>query len=96
VSALNSARQRVPSSPDALLGVVRNLPGGVAGAALHPPIVAARAVFDLQDGLEKNVIGRVPVLALSRATEGGRVKGAEPSTTVGGLHVDRWVFSETP
>jgi hypothetical protein len=34
--------------PDVLLGrVVRNLPGAIAGAALHPPVVPARAVLDL-------------------------------------------------
>jgi hypothetical protein len=38
-------------SPDAL-GVVRNLPGGVAGAAGHPPVVPAPAVLGIQEDPE--------------------------------------------
>jgi hypothetical protein len=37
---------------------------------------------------EESEIGRVPVLALSRVAEGGRVKPVEPSTTVVGILED--------
>jgi hypothetical protein len=62
---------------------VRNLPGAIAGAALHPPVVPARTVPDLQDGPEESGISRVPVLARSRVAEGGWVKRVEPITTLG-------------
>jgi hypothetical protein len=42
-----------------------NLPAAFAGAALHPPVVPARAVPDLQDGPEESRIARVTVLALA-------------------------------
>jgi hypothetical protein len=51
------------TSPDAL-GVVRNLPCGVAGTALHPPMVPACALPDLQDDPEHGGIGRGGELAL--------------------------------
>jgi len=81
------------SSPDAL-GVVRNLTGGVAGAALHPPVVPARAVLDLQDGPEESRIARVTVLALPRVAEGGRVIGVEPNT--GGITVGKSIKGWPP
>ena len=67
--------------------VVRNLPAAFAGATFHPPVVPARALFDLQDDPEESGIARVSVLALPRVAKGGRVKGVEPSTTIGGLLV---------
>ena len=63
------------ASPDAL-GVVRNLPAGVASAALHPPIAPTRAVLDLQDDPQEDRIPRLAVLALARVAEGGRVIGS--------------------
>ena len=66
---------------------VRNLPAASAGVTLHPLVVPARAVPNLQDDPEESGIARVPVLALPRVAEGGRVKRVEPSTTVGGLLV---------
>ena len=75
------------SSPDAL-GVVRNLPACLAGAAFHPPVAPARAVPNLQDGPEESRIARGTVLALARVAEGRRVIGVEPSTAVSGLLVD--------
>jgi hypothetical protein len=74
---------RVNPSPDAL-GVVRSLPTAFAAAALHPPVVPARAVPNLLDDPEESRMARVTVLALPRVAEGGRVKGVEPSTMVGG------------
>ena len=56
-------------SPDAL-GVVRNLPGGVAGAALHPPVVPPSAVPDPQDDPEHGGIGRGGELAPTRVAAG--------------------------
>jgi hypothetical protein len=46
------------ASPDAPLGVVRNLPGRVADAARHPPVAPACAIIDLQDDPEESGIGR--------------------------------------
>ena len=74
------------SSPDAL-GVVRDLPPGVTGAAFDPPVAGARAVPNLQDDPQERRISRVMVLALARVAE-GRVIGVEPNTTVGKLLVD--------
>lgn len=51
------------SSPDAL-GLVRNLPSGVAGAALHPPVVPARDILDLKKDSEHGGIGRGDEIAL--------------------------------
>jgi hypothetical protein len=65
-------------SPDAL-GVVRNLPGAIAGAALHPRGVPAPPVLDLQEDPEESRIARVTVLALARVAEGRRVIGVEPT-----------------
>jgi hypothetical protein len=69
------------------LGVVRDLPAGVAGAALLPPVTSARAFPDLQDDPEDGGIGRVPVLAVARVAEGGGSQG-RADTTVGGLLID--------
>ena len=66
-----------------LRGVDRNLPAVIPGAAFHPPV--ALTVMNPQDGPEDCGIGRVPVLALPRVVEGGRVRGSSPSTTVGGV-----------
>jgi hypothetical protein len=75
------------SSPDAL-GVVRNLPGGVADAALHPAVVPARAVPDPQDDPESGGIGLVGELALRQVAAGLRIERVEPNTTVGAVLVD--------
>jgi hypothetical protein len=69
-------------------GVVRNLPAEFAGATFHPPVAAARAVPNLQDGPEESRVARVTVLARARVAEGGRIIGVEPNTTVGGLLID--------
>ena len=45
------------SSPDSLRGVMWNLPGGIASAAVHPPVVSARPVLDFQDDPEHGGIG---------------------------------------
>src|SRR5918992_2198327 len=76
------------SLPDVFRGEVGNLPAAVAGAALHPPVAAARAVPNLQDGPEQSGIARVPVLALPRVARGRWVERVEPSATVGGLLVE--------
>ena len=60
-----------------------NLPGRVAGAALHPPLVPARAVPNLQDGPEESRIARGNGARTARVAEGGRVIGVEPNTTLG-------------
>jgi hypothetical protein len=78
-------RDALPRLVTDALGVVRNLPGAFAGAALHPPVVPARAVPNLQDGPEESGIARVTVLALTRMAEGERVIGVEPNT--GGITV---------
>jgi hypothetical protein len=70
-------------SPDAL-GEVRNLPAAFVGATFHPLVALARAVPNLQDGVEESMIARVTVLAQACVAEGGRVIGVEPNTTVGG------------
>jgi hypothetical protein len=64
---------------------VRNLPAGVAGAALHPPVVPARAVLDLQEELEHGGIGLGGELALPCVAAGLRIERVEPNTTVDGL-----------
>jgi hypothetical protein len=78
-------RQRGSSSPDALLGVVWNLPGGVTGVALHAPVVRAQAVLDLQDVPEHSGFGLGGELALPRVAAGLRVERVEPSAA-GGRH----------
>jgi hypothetical protein len=69
-------------------GVVRNLPAAFAGATFHPPVAPARAVLDLQDEPDESRIARVPVLALARVAEGGRVIGR---VSHGGNHLRRIV-----
>jgi hypothetical protein len=66
------------SSPDAL-GVVRNLPGGVAGATFHLPVVLARAVFDIPDDPEHGSIRLGGDLKLSQVPRRRRVERVEPS-----------------
>jgi hypothetical protein len=61
------------SSPDAL-GVVRNLPADLAGAALHPVIAPTGAVLDLQDDLEHSGIGLGGELALPGVAAGLRIE----------------------
>jgi hypothetical protein len=72
------------SSPDALR-VARNLPAGFAGAALHPPVVPARAVLDHQEEREHGGIGLGGGLAFPRVAAGLRIERGEPNTTVRGL-----------
>ena len=64
---------------------MRNLPAGVAGAALHPPVVAARALPDLQEHPNHGGIGRGGELTLRHVTAGLRIERVEPNTTVDGL-----------
>jgi hypothetical protein len=72
------------SSPDAL-GIVRNLPACVAGAALHPQVVPAGAVLDLQEERKHGRISLEGELALPRVAAGLGIERVEPNTTVGGL-----------
>jgi hypothetical protein len=78
---------RIEQLQDAHLrdGVVRNLPAAIAAATFDPPVAAAHAVPNLQDGPEESRIAGGTALALARVAEGGRVIGIEPNTTVGGL-----------
>jgi len=74
------------SSPDAL-GVVRNLPGRVACAALHPPAAPTRAVLDLQHDLEYSGIGLGGELALPGVAAALRVEWVGPNTIGEGLAI---------
>jgi hypothetical protein len=69
-------------SPDARLGVERDLPGGVAGATGHPPVVPAPAVLGLQEDAEHGGISLVGELALRRVAGEGRVKRIVSNTTI--------------
>jgi acetaldehyde dehydrogenase (acetylating) len=64
---------------------MRNLPGALAGAALHPPVVPAGAVPALQDDPEHGGIGLGGELTLPRVAAGLRIARVEPNTVGGGL-----------
>jgi hypothetical protein len=82
------------SSPDAL-GVVRNLPGAVAGGARHPVVSGSKAGLDRQQDLEHGGRGLVDVLALRQVPGGRRIVrfesppggGWEPGRTNPGLRI---------
>jgi hypothetical protein len=75
------AGRRVSSSPDAV-GVARNLPGPVAGAARHSVVVPTHAGLDLQEDLEQGGIGLGNVFALPEVACGPRVARVEPTAVV--------------